>query len=545
MKQLLWVLLCFPLMLPAQSKKEKKAAAARLQAQQDVVKRLNTHVQFLAADQLKGRMAGSQGEEMARDYIVSAFKEIGLMPRGSNGFVQTFVIEEGKKIGEATTFSINDQVLVAGKEYFPLPYSANKAITGSPALDLREAGEPWFADMKDWIEGAKTTGTLNLHQSIHKEAKRVAAKGASALILYNSGTTPDNIVFNKLDSAPSLIIPIIYLPAESFKKYCNDAAAIYDINMNVDVTYAKRSGNNVIGYLDNGAVSTVVIGAHYDHLGTSIKNATDTIFNGADDNASGTAGLIELARNLKGTGSKKNNYLFVAFSAEEADRFGSKYWLENTNDIAAINYMINLDMIGRYDEARKLVVYGAGTSNAWSSILKNANNNAIQLKIDTTVGGQGDHHSFVAKEVPSLYFFTGSHADYHQPTDEAEKINYEGTYKVINYVQRVLETAETNGKIAFTKPVIPANTTQRFTVSLGVVPDNTYKGKGYKIGGVTPKRLAEKIGLKAGDILLQLGSYEINEMSSYTQALSMFKQGDTTRLKVIRGTEEKNIDVIF
>ena len=544
MKKLLLVLLFFPLLLQAQSKKEKKAAAARLQAQQECISRIKTQVQFLSGDQLQGRKVGTAGEQMARDFIVNEFKNVGLQPKGNDGFVQTFLIEEGKKIDTATFFSINDQNLTVGKEFFPLPYSANKSATGSPALDLREAGEPWFADIKDWVD--KANAGAGLHQLIIKEAARVAAKGASALILYNSGPSPDNISFNKLDSTPALNIPIVYMPAESFKKYCNDAAAIYDINMNVRVGYAKLFGSNVVGYLDNAAPTTVVLGAHYDHLGINPKNNTDSIYNGADDNASGTVGLLELARALKNSGSKKNNYIFIAFSAEEMDRFGSKYWLENSPGVTNINYMVNLDMIGRYDETRSLTVGGAGTSALWTKLLSAANDNSVKIKTDTTTLGQGDHTPFIAKEIPSLYFFTGSHSDYHQPTDNWEKLNFEGEYKIISFVQRVLESADSQGKIAFSKPtVLPPNAGSRFTVSLGVVPDNTYKGKGFKIGGVTPKRLADKIGLKAGDVLLQLGDYEIKEMNSYMQALSMFKQGDTTRLVVLRGSEQKSLEVQF
>ncbi|MCY7420997.1 MAG: M28 family peptidase [Chitinophagaceae bacterium] len=545
MKQLLWVLLCFPLLLQAQSKKEKKAAAARQQAQQEAVSRIKTHVQFLAGDELQGRKAGTTGEQMARDYIVTEFTNLGLQPKGNDGFVQTFLIEEGKKIDTATYFSINDKKLLVSKEFFPLPYSANKSASGSPALDLREAGEPWFADLKEWVDN-KAFANGDLHQLIIKEATRVASKGAAALILYNSAPNAANITFNKFDSTPVVTIPVVYMPVESFKKYCNDAAAIYNINMNVSVKYAKSYGSNVVGYINNEAPTTVVLGAHYDHLGTSTKNFGDSIYNGADDNASGTAGLIEIARALKNSGSKKNNFLFIAFSAGEIDRLGSKYWLENPVGISNINYMVNFDMIGRYDDSRSLTVGGAGTSALWSKLLMAANDNSVRIKIDTTTIGQGDHTSFISKEIPSLYFFTGSHSDYRQPTDEADKLNVEGEYKIISFVQRVLETADAQGKIAFSKPLVPVPATGvRFTVSLGVIPDNTYKGKGFKIGGVTPKRLADKIGLKAGDILLQLGDYEIKEMNSYTQVLSMFKQGDTTRLKVLRGSDEKSVEVQF
>ena len=493
---------------------------------------------------MQGRKAGTAGEEVAREYIVAEFANIGLQPKGNVGFVQTFLIEEGKKIDTATYFSINDKKLLVMEEFFPLPYSANKSATGSPALDLREAGEPWFADIKEWVDKASPNGEL--HQLIIKEAKRVATKGAAALILYNSGPNADNIIFNKLDSTPVVAIPVLYMPAGSFKKYCNDAAAIYDININVSIKYAKSYGSNVVGYIDNGAATTVVLGAHYDHLGTVTKSLGDSIYNGADDNASGTAALIELARALKNSGSKKNNYLFIAFSAQEFDRMGSKYWLDNRGGVSNINFMMNFDMIGRYDDARSLMIGGAGSSTLWSKLLTAANDNSIRIKIDTSVIGQGDHTSFISKEIPSLYFFTGSHGDFHQPTDEANKLNVEGEYKVISFVQRVLETADTQGKIAFSKPAVPVPATgSRFTVSLGVIPDNTYKGKGFKIGGVTPKRLADKIGLNAGDILLQLGDYEIKEMNSYTQALSMFKQGDSTLLKVLRGNDEKNIHVNF
>lgn len=549
MKKLLLLVLLFPIISEAQSKKQKKAIEAQLKADQLVFNNLKAHVQYLADDKLEGRRAGSKGEELAKDYIAGQFKVVGLLPKGNNEYAQEFLIEEGKKVEGSTRFTINENNLQLNTDYTPLAYSANKSAIGSPALDLRESGQPWFADVKEWLENNKSNPHYDINETVKKEAARVAAKGATALLLYNSSKEVDNLSFNNRDSSSNVSIPVLFIKPDAFKKYCSDKSAILDIDLNVSVKPSKRTATNVVGFIDNGAPSTVVIGAHYDHLGFGEDaNALDTasiVHNGADDNASGTAALIELARLLKTSPGKKNNYLFIAFSGEELGLYGSKYWLENPTINTPVNYMVNMDMVGRYDEAKKLTIGGFGTSPVWTNILTGTTDKSLAIKIDTTGGGASDHAAFYRKDIPVLFFFTGTHVDYHKATDDWDKINYDGELKIVKYVYRLVEATDNQGKLAFTKTAEPQMGPTKFTVSLGVIPDYGYSGTGLRIDGVSPKKLAEKAGLQAGDVLLQLGDYKINEINSYMQALGTFKKGDTTTLKILRGTGEKSVAIEF
>jgi len=317
----------------------------------------------------------------------------------------------------------------------------------------------------------------------------------------------------------------------------------------VRIVEKKRLATNVAAYINNGAANTVVIGAHYDHLGyNEDKNALDTghiIHNGADDNASGTAALLEIARLLQQKSPGHNNYLFLHFSGEELGLLGSKYWIENPTMPGAINYMLNMDMVGRYDTSHKLTVGGYGTSSKWSAIW-NAVSTPLIVKFDSTGSGPSDHASFYRAGIPVQFFFTGSHVDYHKATDDADKINYEGTAQIVTLAYQMMGITDSLPKLDFIKTTEPQmGRSTKFTVSLGVIPDYGYSGTGMRIDGVSPGKLAEKLGLKAGDILLQLGEYKFVDVNSYMQTLGKFKKGDQTELRIKRGSDEKNISVSF
>ncbi|MFT4019273.1 MAG: M20/M25/M40 family metallo-hydrolase, partial [Agriterribacter sp.] len=332
------------------------------------------------------------------------------------------------------------------------------------------------------------------------------------------------------------------------------ASAIYDIRLKVDLGQSNRTGHNVVGYIDNGAPSTIIIGAHYDHLGYGEdgnglgRSKEKQIYNGADDNASGTAALIEIARILKKSKAKKNNYALIAFSGEELGLFGSKYFTEHPAiDLASANYMINMDMVGRMNDSAKAVTIGGfGTSPIWSEVVYAQKNIPFSIKIDSSGVGPSDHTSFYRKNIPVLFFFTGLHQDYHKPSDDADKINYTGELYIIKYIQSLVEGLNKKGKLAFT-PTKEAqtSTTARFSVTLGIMPDYTFSGDGVRADGVSDGRPAQKAGIKTGDIITALGDYKTNSMEAYMQALSKFKKGQTTVVTVLRGKEQMKFEVTF
>jgi len=516
---------------------------------------LDTHIRFLADDKLEGRRTGTPGEQAAGDYISISFARSGLQPKGdNNGWKQSFEVNEGRQISDQTSFTIDDKSLILNKEYFPLAFSAVGAVSGSPAIALQEKGDPWFMDLKELLETNKGNPHFDLPGAIRAKAKECAKKGATALILYNTSKIADNLSFDPKDRSEPAVFPLFYITREGRRKYLKDESASLDIRLKVGFTEKKRTGHNIIGYLDNGAATTVVIGAHYDHLGYGedsnglYRGTEKQIFNGADDNASGVAAVIELARLLKASTLKANNYLFIAFSGEELGLFGSKYFVDHpTVDLGKVNYMINLDMIGRLkDSTHALNVGGYGTSPSWAEACSSAQDKKFfAFHYDSSGVGPSDHTSFYRKDIPVLFFFTGLHEDYHKPTDDADKINYTGELTVVKYVYEVVEALNKKGKLAFTKTKEMQMGGSRFTVTLGIMPDYTYSGSGVRADGISDGRPAQKAGLKAGDVIVQLGDYAVPSLEKYMEALSKFQKGDTTTVKYKRGNEVLQAAVQF
>jgi hypothetical protein len=329
------------------------------------------------------------------------------------------------------------------------------------------------------------------------------------------------------------------------------------------VTYAVEgqahavTGRNVIGFLDNGAASTIVVGAHYDHLGKGYQSGSlspdskNKIHNGADDNASGTTGLIELAAHFSGNGkNEKNNILFMAFSGEELGLLGSKYFTESpTIPLNTVSAMINMDMIGRLDDAKGIIVSGWGTSPVWGKLLPPlAEQNKIRYTVDSSGVGASDHTSFYLKNIPVVQFFTGSHGDYHKISDDADKINYSGEAKILKLIAGLLDKLDQEPKQPeFTEAGNPhtAATTSNFKVTLGVMPDYSFQGKGLKIDGISKGRPAEVAGILTGDVILKLAGKDIGTIYDYMEILGNHEKGQKVEAVLLRGNEKKTVQVTF
>ena len=388
--------------------------------------KIKKDVTFLAADDLEGRQTGTEGEKKAAKYIANRFKELGLLKKGTNGFIQPF--------------------------------------------------------------------TFKPKTNPHEEVK-------------------------------------------------------FDVNGDGTIT-----GNNVVGFLDNKAENTVIIGAHYDHLGfggdgSLYRDSIKKVHNGADDNASGVAVMLDIAGKLKNFKSgaehpHNNNYLFIAFSGEEMGLLGSNYFVKNpTIDTKAVSYMINMDMVGRLKKDSTLAVYGTGTSPIFKQTLKSHNNNFKLIQKESGVG-PSDHTSFYLADIPVLHFFTGQHEDYHKPGDDTEKLNYQGMETISTYIFNIISDLNDNGKLAFRKTKNESSQV-RFKVGLGVVPDYMFDGKGMRIDGISEDKPAQKAGLLKGDIVLKLGDSLVTDMMSYMRALSAFKKGEKTKVIVKRGEKEVEKEISF
>ena len=548
MSKWLFLFVLFPFSIQAQTQ-FKKLKRSEQKEKITIVEKLKSHVSYLASDHLEGRRTGTKGEMLAADYLMEQYKKIGLIPGNNDQYIQEFEYNEGKSFSKNSYFKINGEELTAEVDYFPLAYSANKTINAHTAIALKEVDNPWFLDLKDILEENKDNPHFDINDVIKKEAEKQFKKGANSLILFNSSNLIDNINFSKFDPSISLTRPVLYIPYRSLKKYFKDDITSYDLKFNITIENTTRTGRNIVGFINNNATHTIILGAHYDHLGFGEdKNALDTahdIHNGADDNASGSAALLEIARLLKNSKLKNHNYLIIHFSGEELGLIGSKYWLEHPTMNISKNYMINMDMVGRYDTSHKLTIGGYGTSPTWGNVLPKLGSPLI-TKIDSAGTGPSDHASFYRKDIPVLFFFTGSHADYHKTSDDFDKINYHGMADVVRLIYNIIDATNSIQKLEFTKTKEPEmGRSTRFTVSLGVIPDYGFTGEGVRIDGVSQGKLAERIGLAAGDILLQLGDYKFTDVMSYMKALSKFKKGDAPQLIIKRNEETLQFDISF
>jgi hypothetical protein len=518
-----------------------------------LVSALEKHTYFLASDALQGRRAGDPGEEKAAAYIAEQFKKNGLLPKGTADYFQPFTINDGRRVDPSTNLSINGSALQYGKDYEVLSNSSNGKISGDASPSIQESNQPWFIDLAESPEENKENPHFDLNNLLAEKIKNAHLKQASGIVFYNS-TGQDIITFNGKDRSEPTPFPVIFLKKTAANKHITDPSSTFHITSTVSLSPKTRSARNVVGWIDNGAPLTIVIGAHLDHLGygedgnSMTKGGTPAIHNGADDNASGTASLIELSSVLKKSKQKKFNYLLIAFSAEELGLNGSKYFVENpTTPLNTVNYMINMDMVGRMNDSTQTITLGGyGTSPSWKNMIDGVKNKSFTIKYDSSGTGHSDHTSFYRKDIPVLFFFTGLHTDYHKPSDDADKINYIGMAKVVQFIQQLIEGDRPAQKIAFTKTRETQTTTSaRFTVSMGIMPDYSYSGNGVRVDGVSDNRPAKKAGILAGDIVKQLGDYKTSSVEAYMQALSKFKKGDKTTAVVLRKEQEISFEIVF
>ena len=521
----------------------------------ELVGYLKKQVTYLASDELKGRRAGDTGETLAAVFIAEKFKELALVPKGDNGdYFQYFTVNDGKAIAPSTRLSINGLKLDSEIDFFPLANSLQGSSKGESSPDIHENGQPWLVDLAESLDENKSNPHFDINNLIIDKLKSAKDKGASMVLFYNSTKEADVLKFDSKDRSEATPIPAAFLTSKGRDKCIKENNDTYFIDASLSVEPKIRKSKNVVGFLDNGAQYTVVIGAHYDHLGlgedgnSMIRGGQPEIHNGADDNASGTAAMIELAFLLKGNKAKQYNYLFIGFSAEELGLNGSKYFVENpTISLNTVNYMINMDMVGRMNDSTKTITVGGyGTSPSWQSMVAAVKKKSFTIKFDSSGTGPSDHTSFYRKDIPVLFFFTGLHTDYHKPSDDADKINYVGMSQIVRFIQEMIQNDKTPNKLVFTKTrEQQTSTPTRFSVSMGIMPDYSYGGTGVRVDGVSDNRPAKKAGILGGDVVKQLGDYKTSSVEAYMQALSKFKKGDKTTVVVVRGDKEINFEIVF
>jgi len=531
----------------------------------DLKTNLKKHIVTLSSDEFMGRETATKGEELAMEYIIAQFKEAGLKPKGEKKFVQEFKFTEGANIGAGTQLYINDKSFKLNEDFYPLQYSGNGVVTGytvkvgygifAPKLSYDDYKGSANIAKKIFVIESSTPDGNDPHGKYgdYDLAQRVEvakSKGAIAVIFLNSDTAMENPKADFMHKFSSSTIPVVFAWGEAARMLKNDV--ILNCTVGAEIQKIEKIGHNVIGFIDNKAAATVVIGAHYDHLGMggegSLFRGDAAVHNGADDNASGIAALIELGRMLKGASYKNNNYLIMAFSGEEKGLLGSNYYIKHpVISNRKINYMINMDMLGRLKpDEPVLIINGTGTSSAWYTVIDTAGMQGLRIKTSDGGVGPSDQTSFYLDSIPAIHFFSGTHSDYHKPTDDEPLINYDGEIKIVRIIYDLVAKLDSKGKIDFIKTKDDSNEdAPRFKVTLGVVPDYAFEGEGMRIDGVSDGRPAAKAGLLKGDIVIQLGENKITDMMTYMKALGKFTKGETTKVKVKRGTETVEKDITF
>lgn len=302
---------------------------------------------------------------------------------------------------------------------------------------------------------------------------------------------------------------------------------------------------NVIAFLDNKASKTFVIAAHYDHIGRneyhqSLESKADgKIHNGADDNASGVAGVLELARIYSGNNTIENvNFIFICFSGEEIGLLGSKKFVEKVEQKQKIDFMLNMDMIGRMDSLNQLFIGGVGTSPRFQDLLFEHKPSTFKLTVDSSGIGPSDHSSFYLSKIPVLFFHTGSHEDYHKASDDYEKINFSSLKQIIEFINQFTLALTKEKTIEFTPTRNNSKSkTSKYKVTLGILPNYAAFGDGLHIDNVSPNKPAELAGIKAGDILVGINSCKITDIYTYMECLAAIKPGETLILQLKRNNE--------
>ncbi len=494
---------------------------------------LKKDVYYLASDALEGRRTGTKGEEMARQYLEKRYKQMDI-PAWKGSYTQPFTFVQGRQIGSGNLLLISGKTIEDTSRLLPLPWSGNGEATSYTLVplfkDTADLSNPHF----DWSKEA------------YDRAKKLVKEGAKAVVFTAPVAAKADVRFNAKSEAEALDIPVAV--------YFTDDAVEPSKGPRIKVNVVRQTAPaaNFAAYLDNGAKYTIVVGAHYDHLGhgedgnSLLANAKKLgeIHNGADDNASGTAGLMMLAQRIRNSGKRAYNYLFLHFSGEELGLLGSKafvkqYGLDSTNTAA----MVNLDMIGRLpDSTRALQIGGVGSSPVWPKLLPTS---GYKISVDSSGIGPSDHTSFYTAGIPVLFFFTGAHSDYHKPTDDADKVNYLGIHQIISTLDTMLQRLDREPKPRFTATRNVEMGKARFKVTLGILPDYSFTDGGVKVDGVTEGRPADKAGVKTGDIILQIGEVKIGGMQSYMEALGSFKAGQTVPVKIRRGGQTQILSVTF
>ena len=558
-------------------------------------------VRYLASPELKGRATGSPELEKAASYIASQYKSFGLKAADGKDFEQEFPVTINAHLGPGNRFAFKGPgpgiALQEGRDFVPFGFSSSGKFSGAVVFAGYGITNPELhyddyegLDVKDKIvlilrHEPKESASKSVHASFAEKAVNAKMHGARGVILINdvyahagqqdtiekfgraAGPHNSGVFFVQVKAstaerwlaAEGRNLRDIYGEIEKDLKPHSFALTKLTVELEVDVRQDMKTVHNVAAYLPGETAEYVVIGAHYDHLGLGDENSlapsqVGAIHPGADDNASGTAGVIELARWFSKQPKQKRGILFLNFAGEELGLLGSGWYVNHPilpleNAVA----MINLDMIGRIREG-KVFLAGSGTGSTFAKLIDDLKPPApLHVDLSEKAGyGSSDHTSFTTKQVPVLFFFSGLHADYHKPSDTADKIDSDDAAKLLDYIAELMtHLASDAGRpeyVRVAEPSQPATSSgggSGYGPNFGSIPDFNEPPKGVRFADVRDGTPAAKAGLRAGDIMIEFDGKEIANLYDFTYALRAHKPGDLVLVKVLRGTQTIEAKVLL
>ena len=560
-----------------------------LKTDSDLNNEVLNHIKFLSSDEMEGRYPGSKGSIKSADYIAQNFEQAGLRPYNSEEFFQKFEFKSGVSLSDNNNLIVNKKRFRVKKDYIPIQFSESGNFKGQiifTGYGLKVDELNWN-DYKDidvegkWVlmfrgspEGYNPHSKFSDNISIRKKTLTAKDFGALGVLLINQNRSDPLIDLSFDYNSKPIGIPVLNISYdilkvlsdkdfESIKKEIdkNEKQKSFllesELESNIDIKVENVSISNVVGVLRKKQNKTnnnyIVIGAHFDHLGYGLRGSgslapgKNIIHNGADDNASGTAVLLDLAYKLSKLKKKLNNdIIFVAFNAEEQGLLGSKFFVDNIgNDINNVKTMINLDMIGRMKN-NQLTVGGIGTAELFEKIVDNANK-SLQIDLSKSASGQGpsDHSSFYNKNIPVLFFHTGGHDDYHKPSDDWTKINIEGINRINDLIFNVVENIDSLEDppefIATTNP--SAQRRMNFSVTFGIMPNYGDSSQGLKVDAVRENGPAYNAGMKDGDIIVKINKKDVSDIYEYMARLGELKPGDIAKVQVLRNNKNIMLEI--
>ena len=567
------------------------------------------HVKYLASEELKGRFTGSPEQEKAARYIAGQFEQSGLQAVASKkSYFQTFKVTTSSKAGPhnrlVSTLGGKTAEWKHGSDYTAFSFSGSAKATGPvvfagygitapehkyddyAALDVKGKvvlvlrHEPQEFDEKSVFRGKDYTS----HAALENKAINAKMHGAKAILFLNNTVNhpQDGDRLESFNRAGPIDVGLPFAQVRSTVAERWITAGGHSLKeivegidrelkpigfdlpltleLQTDVQRIQRTTSNVLGYLPGLTSEYIVIGAHYDHLGMGEQfslapSLVPSIHPGADDNASGVAGVIELARWLAGQPKLKRGVLFMAFTGEELGLLGSGHYVDKPLlPLEQCAAMINMDMIGRMKEDR-LVVGGAASGSTFKTLMEELALRHSELKIDHSEPagfGGSDHTSFANKEIPVLFFFSGLHADYHKPSDTWDKIDAEASARLLALVADAAQSiAGASARPAFVKVVPPpapaggggGGNGGGYGPYFGSIPDMGGEVKGVRFAGIREESPAAKAGLKPGDVMVEFDGKKIDGLYDYTYALRQRKVGDTVKVRVLRAGSPVEVDV--